>query len=429
MQESHITLKEIVWEITGRCNNNCAYCGSKDIVKKEKESEEGESERIIKIAQEIAKCPPSEIDISGGDPLLVPFETHKQMVEILKKAGVYCKIVCNPLSLQDSIQDKSNSEIDAVAEGKRNILSLYDWIGFSISTQKELKIFKEFINKYKSYQNYTIITNFNVLNLYDYDTFENFVKEINKTWMVQFTVYKESGEQLAIYNNDSAFGFLRDKVLQSIKGGTKIVISDNATNFPCGAGKVSIGITYDGNVVPCLSMRSWTDVKKEYQGNILKTSLLKIWEDGFKKYRFSYFKCCKDVCKMKNLLQDVSVSTTPFLEIDKDASGDDVKKQIEEWLKKQKETKQNPYQNPIDPTDYPRATYYGVTPGNVYVYGVIGGAVTIMYAVYPSAGTGANIQLLYGVTRTTTNYTTFNPDLTIKNEEEKKETPEDDLPF
>jgi organic radical activating enzyme len=30
MQNSHLKLQEIIWELTGRCENCCEYCGSKE---------------------------------------------------------------------------------------------------------------------------------------------------------------------------------------------------------------------------------------------------------------------------------------------------------------------------------------------------------------------------------------------------------------
>jgi molybdenum cofactor biosynthesis enzyme MoaA len=59
-----LELQEIVWEITGECKNGCSYCGSKDAW-----NCITDVDKICKIADEIAKYPPKEINMSGGDPL------------------------------------------------------------------------------------------------------------------------------------------------------------------------------------------------------------------------------------------------------------------------------------------------------------------------------------------------------------------------
>ena len=90
-QSSHLKLKEIIWEITGKCDNKCPYCGSKEVW-----NEEIDEYAIRKIASRICEYPPGEINISGGDPLLVPFEIHRDIVEAFKEKGIQCKILINP---------------------------------------------------------------------------------------------------------------------------------------------------------------------------------------------------------------------------------------------------------------------------------------------------------------------------------------------
>jgi MoaA/NifB/PqqE/SkfB family radical SAM enzyme len=337
MQNSHLKLKEIIWEITGRCNNKCEYCGSK-----ESWHVPVDTEKIIKIAQNIAKFPPEEIDMSGGDPLLVNYETHKVVTGILKDKGVKCKIIINPKSIANP---KSYTTLIV-----SNILELYDWIGLSINTEEELKLLisafdKSFLKKS------TIISNFNLQNIFMYDEIENFVKENDLTWQIQYTMYEDENNISAIYNNPKALNFFSEKIYNSISRGIKIVVADNANCGNCSAGMYSIGILWNGDVVPCLSMRSWLNVDQVVVGNILddpdkekiKGDPLKyIWQNRFDKYRFESFKCCKDHCKNK------------CVEINKNKS---TKKQSKTW-------------------DWEKSgiirILYGVFPSeNVKVYGVV----------------------------------------------------------
>lgn len=305
MQNQHIKLHEIIWEVTGKCNNRCEYCGSKDAW-----NATIDNNAIIKIAENIALFPPEEIDISGGDPLLVDLATHEIITNVLKDKKVKCKILVNPKSI--------NKRQETL-----KVLSLYDWIGISINTSEELKLMDGYgINNVLKKS--TIISNFNLQNIFIYNEIEEFVKKHNLMWQIQYTIYKDSNDPLAIYNNDKALAFFSSQISKSIADGVKILIADNANCGNCGAGMHSIGILFNGDIVPCLSMRSWLEINSVIVGNILneknsqknkdvnygyktdkgyndyKENPLKyIWENRFDKYRFSSFECCKDKCKNK----------------------------------------------------------------------------------------------------------------------------------
>ncbi len=281
MQQPIINLQEIIWEITGKCHNGCEYCGSSHIWGDEKEIDE---DRIIQIAKKIADYPPKEIDISGGDPLLVSYKTHKKIIDILRNKGIKCKILINLKSLRTC----SNS---SVAKENDKILELYDHIGLSINTSEDLETMKEMPRKWFKT---TVITNFNLQNIFLFNKIETLVQSMDVLWMVQYTIFN-SFNSLALYENLDAVDDLRDRIENAYDEGIKILISDNMSGNPCVAGSRAIGILYNGDVVPCLSMRSWHEEIPTY-GNVLDTGLEKIWVNGFKEYRCSGFKCCKDVC-------------------------------------------------------------------------------------------------------------------------------------
>jgi MoaA/NifB/PqqE/SkfB family radical SAM enzyme len=275
-----LNLKEIIWEVTGKCNNGCSYCGSKDLWK-----QDVNENLIMKIADSIAEYPPKEIDISGGDPLLVSFDTHQYITNKLNKT-TKCKILINPKSLQNTtcVNDQLKS------------LSLYSHIGVSINTQEELEMWKTFLSKTTQPIKYTVITNFNLTNFFLFDEFAKFIgKDI--LWQVQFTMYhaKDKNNQLAMYNHPQAIEQLNNSIAKYPD--LKLIFADNCNLGECAAGIHTIGILADGEVVPCLSMRSWYgDITKCTEGNVLKTKLKEIWFNGFKANRFEEFKSCKDLC-------------------------------------------------------------------------------------------------------------------------------------
>ena len=288
----HLKLKEIIYEITGKCKNNCSYCGSKECW-----NEGIDERRILSIAKEIASYPPEEIDISGGDPLQVEFTVHERIVKILHDAGVRCKILFNPKSLRILSERNHTEEEYGYAENKVEILKLYDWIGISINTKEELEIYSKMssLSRTKIDSKLTVISNFNVSNVFLFSEIAEFVKATNIGWQIQYTMYSDDSD-LAIYKNDEARKFLFESIDKAQLDGVKIIVADNMNCGTCSAGKNSLGILSDGTIVPCLSMRSWIkDIKSVSQGNIAKgQSLELIWNDRFKEQRFADFKCCKD---------------------------------------------------------------------------------------------------------------------------------------
>lgn len=279
MQKPLITLNEIVWEITGRCEKNCYFCGSADV----KDSEIDE-DKIKKIADAIIKFPPRNIDISGGDPLLVSRATHEYITDLFRTYEISHHIIVNPFSIT-----KENI----------NTLALYDLVGISCNSKGDLQRIKDLDIPHSNVCEFALITNFNLNNFFSYNEIEEYVKDKGISWQIQYTVFREYNP-LALYENEEALIEFSKRVEKSINSGIAVVISDNMNGNRCFAGTYSIGITQDGKVLPCLSMRSWkNEIDSAYAGDILKHGLKEIWENNFNDYRFSTFGCCKDVCKNK----------------------------------------------------------------------------------------------------------------------------------
>jgi sulfatase maturation enzyme AslB (radical SAM superfamily) len=352
MEQSHLKLREIVWEITKKCNNNCWYCGSKE---RTKEIDTITNQQIKRIIDQICSYPPEEITISGGDPLLVDIHMHRALVDQFKKNNIVPKIIINPKSFMHHSFE---------------IIELYDVIGISINDENDLQLFEELKTlKFKSpfvdsLQKITIITNFNIKNLYSFDKIKKFVKDNNFGWQIQYTVFKEEDNPLAIYNDDNAFLEFDKKVCESIKERIKVVVSDNANFNSCFAGKSVLGITAEGNVLPCLSIVSWEDEKSVIQGNLLERDLKDIWETEFQQYRFGDYKCCKDHCKRKAIVKYES-------KIVEDEEKSDIIKEFEKFIKPELDKIKR---DPI-------IAYYGVQQPHIMMYGVFREPIVVAYAV------------------------------------------------
>lgn len=337
MQSPQIKLKEIIWEITDHCNNGCKYCGSKKILNTTPINETD----ILTIAKSIAEYPPEEINISGGDPFCVAYPIHEEVIKIFKNAGIICKLIMSPKTL---------------ASKPANILGrtmeLYDWCGISINNTYELEQANSLIADTR-YKKFTVISNFSTVNIWDYHTIEAFVQKHNVAWQVQYTM---GDIDTSVYDKPQARQFLFNSIRESMNKKINIVPADNMNDGPCTAGTKSLGILASGDVVPCLSMRSWADDLEE-QSNLKIEPLQRIWENGFHNQRFCEFKSCKDECKAI-FTKELAVTFPPIC---------DIKKEDSDLVMKYGAFMPKPIQ-PINP--HGGSMVYGVDPGITVVYGV-----------------------------------------------------------
>ena len=271
-----LKLHEIVWEITNKCNNNCSYCGSKELVNNTTPVSDTHYKKII---DKMAEYPPDILDVSGGDPLLVATEIHLYLKDKLK--GTMCNIIVNPLSLR-------------YKRNKLEIVNLYAQVGVSLNTEDEIRAFEDIRDGITA--PITFITNFSLLNLYLIDTLSSVIG--SAPWQVQFTMTRDS--TLTVYDKEKALEKLNKELGRRAKRGWPILVADNASasESECGAGINSLGLLHDGSIVPCLSMRSWcNNIPAQIQGNIKTDDLKTVWLTKFNECRFDDCDCCKDFCR------------------------------------------------------------------------------------------------------------------------------------
>ena len=155
---------EILWEFTLKCNKNCLYCGSKDVLNKSNESKFTHEH----IANQIIKVHPDEVTITGGEPS-VEFDELVKCVKILKEADINVKILTN-----GNLFKISKGELDPY-------ISQY---GFSVNTEEDLnQEFDHLIPKEKT----TIITNFGKHNFNIFNKIAKYAAQFS-CWQVQLTI-------------------------------------------------------------------------------------------------------------------------------------------------------------------------------------------------------------------------------------------------
>jgi MoaA/NifB/PqqE/SkfB family radical SAM enzyme len=159
---------------------------------------------------------------------------------------------------------------------------------------------------------HTMITNFGKHNIWDFDDLAKVAQDF-KCWQIQLTM----GDQML---NPEGIKHLRSKISDCNipNNGTAIALADNLqVCHKCMAGINGCSITYNGDVIACLSERSYGGIQKVY-GSLLKSTIGEIWENGFKDIRFNNCrKCCREFVKYPEIDPDNKQPLPPTIIIEK----------------------------------------------------------------------------------------------------------------
>ena len=280
-----LKLKEILWEVTLKCNKNCAFCGSKKFLNDGKELSDEDIDHIV---EKICEYPPEELTFSGGEPLFgLGKEMFLRLVHRFSNAGIKVKVLTNGYLIKEIAPGGYSQLCGIVAVG---------WsLNSAIEVKEALKIVKENTGNDFFRKTCVPITNFGIHNIFDFDKMyqQLLLDSPFRIWQVQLT----EGNDFQL--NSAGISYLKKKI-QKVNSSTislRIVEADNLLpDTQCEAGITSCSITRDGLVIPCLSSRSWCSfpVEELSEGSLLDKSLKEIWECGFKKQRFGDCPCCKN---------------------------------------------------------------------------------------------------------------------------------------
>lgn len=334
---SILKLNEVLWEITPECDKGCSFCGSKDILDKKPLG----NKLLKNVAKQLADYGVKEVTLTGGEPGILAEnepELFSDIVKILLEGGVKVKAVTYGTLVEQDVMSKIGDDFDV--------------IGFSVNTPADVKYIEELGSSKKKYDfsRHTMITNFGTHNIWNFDELAE-CAEMFKCWQIQLTM----GENML---NADGIKYLRSKISECDlpNNDTIIALADNLQLcHECTAGIRSCSITYNGDVVSCLSERSYGGIQKVY-GSIIKESLSDIWENEFKDVRFKDCrKCCRDHIEYPDLEHEEDNKAKPPSIIIKKIDLPDG------WSNR-----------PINPQ--PRVVLYGAINGNdTYIYGVITG--------------------------------------------------------
>jgi MoaA/NifB/PqqE/SkfB family radical SAM enzyme len=281
-----LELKDIIWELTLKCGRGCKYCGSKNVLRKENP----DASTLYRIATEIGQYGVKVVTLSGGEPGELDNLELNGIIGTLQSYGVDVRVVTNGMLFKSQ---------------PKETLEKFSIIGLSINDPKDY-LYPSYLPTIP-YNKITMITNFGTHNIWSFDKLAE-ISQLFNSWQIQLTM----GEYML---PAQGIDYLRRKI-RGLEG-VKYVLADGLQDsHKCSAGINSCGITADGDVVPCLSQRSYGHCMRVY-GNLMNRSLKDIWENEFKEIRFSEKGWC-DSCRnhveypeVKELTPTVAQIITP----------------------------------------------------------------------------------------------------------------------
>jgi MoaA/NifB/PqqE/SkfB family radical SAM enzyme len=271
----NLKLDHVLWELTPKCNKNCDYCGSKSI----QSADEPSKELVDKITQELIDYKVPSVTLTGGEPTISPY--FEEVVTKLHEAGIKVKVVTNGMNLKP---------MKEVAQYGISVNTLDD----IFPPYRPFAMTNEFLR-----EKGTIITNFGLHNIFDFDKIADFViKSEASVWQIQLTMGKGmlSSSGIAhlrkLINERFPHSNPYSPIIET--GTVQIQLADNLQYVhDCMAGIKTCSITFDGDIVACLSERAWGDYFS-FEGNLEGQTLKYIWENEFNQKRFDCSKCCRD---------------------------------------------------------------------------------------------------------------------------------------
>lgn len=283
-----------VWEITMMCNMRCKHCGS---ICENALPDELTTEEALDLCDQIADLGLEYITLSGGEPT-----TRKdwyKLVARLRKNNVVPNLISNGWMIDEEFAKKAvEAGIGTVAISIDGVKETHDYIRRSGSYEKSMKAYKVLA------QHGIWTASITTLNKKNLKELENLKEElINagvKSWQLQiglpmgnlsknselvidqsdideiinFAYDNLSDNRIRIYFGDCIgyYDFRVKEVMERSLNSQKYIWQG------CTAGKRSLGILQNGDILGCTSIRE----KSYIEGNVRERSLREIWEDNDK---------------------------------------------------------------------------------------------------------------------------------------------------
>lgn len=285
-----LNLNEVLWEITPKCNRNCTFCGSSEIVNVE---DELVWDDIMTIGDNIAKNGETII-MSGGEPLTIPATKLQDIKNICIEHGTNLDVVTNG---------------DLLGKKHKNI---FRNIGVSINSLEDIRgLNVNILTELSENSDIVFITNINKLNDFEIARMIEEARQIMQChcgFQFQLTMYKDDDDAKI---DSEHITYLRERLIYECnRMQMPYIFADNLQAVhECSAGMNSCGVLFNGDVVACLSERSW-NLDYEIHGNLLDDDLNDVWRIGFVEQRFGDYEGCRacfnyEICKNNDEIDEI----------------------------------------------------------------------------------------------------------------------------
>ncbi|ABR47255.1 Radical SAM domain protein [Alkaliphilus metalliredigens QYMF] len=280
-----------VWEITMGCNMRCKHCGSSC-----EHPLEGElnTDEALKLCDEMGELGFQWITLSGGEPT-----TRKDWHLIAKRLndnGIIPNMITNGWTMDEDIAEKAaKAGVNTIAFSVDGLKETHDDIRRPESFDRIVNAIDIVRNKGL---NCSIITTINKTNINElWGMKKIFDSKIINGWQLQIALpmgnMATNNDLIAQpYHVDAIIDFAYEASCDSdieiqladcigyfnkkeIEVRTKYRNLDSYQWKGCGAGKYSMGILHNGDILGCTSIRDRSFI----EGNIRKTPLKQIWND------------------------------------------------------------------------------------------------------------------------------------------------------
>lgn len=281
-----------VWEITMGCNMRCKHCGSSC-----ENALEGElsTEEALKLCEDLGQLGFQWITLSGGEPT-----TRKDwhlIAQGLKRNGVIPNMITNGWLMNEEIADKAvEAGINTIAISIDGLEETHDYIRKKGSFKKIMEAFDILRTRNIHYSAITTINNRNISELSRLK--EILIEKGVSGWQLQLGLpMGNMAKNNDLISNPHHINEVIDFSYNAIKEDAKIDIqladcigynnlkeievrkrSSGADDYywtGCGAGKYSLGILHNGDILGCTSVRDRSFI----EGNIRVTPIKQIWDN------------------------------------------------------------------------------------------------------------------------------------------------------
>lgn len=277
-------LDTCVWEITRKCNFNCAYCGSKAGTERENELT---TEECLNIAKQLVDLNCRRVAIIGGEAFLK--KDWEIIVKYLVDNDRDTSIITNGYLINDFIIEKlKQTGIKHIAisiDGDRKIHDEYRTIGSFDRAVESIKLLKS--NGFVV----SVISTLNSKSIKTVDLLYEKLKKLNiDAWQLQCCspFGNATDKRYLIPSKEELQSICEFVAKENVSSDFQIAIADNigyhtdiehlirgkARSYRgCSAGITTIGIDSVGNVRGCESLYDETFI----EGNLQNTTLFDIW--------------------------------------------------------------------------------------------------------------------------------------------------------